>query len=117
MSDVRLLLLVDLAAQQLSDNLHQIALLVGRVLCCAHASSEGGSFEWSYKLINSGISPGAWQGVLLNAAKAAGKYYGSVADRPVRGRADLLSLLQHYYRCKKAANAGISAHDVQMYQV
>ena len=71
MSGVRLLLLVDLAAQQLSDTIHQTALLIARVLCCAHASC--GTFEWSYMLINSGISPGAWQSVLLNAAKAAGK--------------------------------------------
>ena len=71
MSSVRLLLLVDLAAQQLCDTIHQTALLIARVLCCVHASC--GSIEWNYKLINSGISPGAWQGVLFNATKAAGK--------------------------------------------
>ena len=74
MSGLRVLLLVDLAVQQnggTTQSTAQTALLVARILCSINASC--GSFDWGYKLIHSGVSPTAWQDVLLRAAKAAGK--------------------------------------------
>lgn len=74
MSGLKLLLLVDLAGQQNGWTTHSVtrtALLVARILCSTNASC--GSFDWGYKLINSSLSPTAWQDVLLRAAKGAGK--------------------------------------------
>ena len=108
MSGLKLLLLVDLAVQQdgcITHCMNQTALLVARILCSINASC--GSFDWGYKLIHSGLSPTAWQDVLLRAAKAAGKQLSG-------NRSHIMSFHVHKWYAEIVTCAGAGANKLPL---